>query len=829
MQNLPLIPLPIDDFIAEILQTLKENRNLVLVAEPGAGKTTRVPPALLKIVNQKILVLEPRRMAALAAATRISQEQNLQLGVDVGYQVRFENQTTPNTQLIFMTEALLAKKILQSPTLEGVDIVLLDEFHERSQHIDLALGMLREAQELGSAVKIIVMSATLDAEKISAYLGKAPIIRVPGKSFPLEIKYDKFPQSLRTDDKFYQRLVARIKEACNQNKTDVLVFLPGVGEIHRCTRELQDSSFQRKIDQLHGSLSIEDQRRILKKSAEARVILSTNIAESSVTLDGVGVVIDCGLNKINSWNPETGFESLLLSRISKSSATQRAGRAARQGPGVCYRLWNTQDEFSMKPFTEAEILRVDLSDAILWLASLGVSDASTFTWYQSPPARHLALGKDLLVDLGTLDQNGSLTEKGRRILNLPLSLRIASVFFELEKRGCPEAAEIAAILQERDFWSQSYNLESFHEANENELYLRFELFNGFKNKSSPPASAHQFIKACEQLRKLLVLKSEKKAMTLADLQIALLNSFPDRLSRRRNPEEAKALMASGRGVELDKKSMVKNAEFFIALAGLDLNDKDTRINMAAAVSKDQILSHFSNHIIKSRVLKHDAESGKIWVEEIKYFRKIPLEKPVIKAASADDVQKLLPTLLTSEWLHVLKALPELKNWQQRWNYYVATKQIPDQLLELLPQIIEQGTVGLNSWAQAMEQNWIYLLELNLPQELIQEFQKSVPAFLKVGPRTLSIQYGLGQDPFIEAKLQFFFGLKTHPHIWNESIPLRLILLGPHGRPVQITKDLAGFWKSSYFEIRKELKPDYPKHNWPDDPSLVEEPLKRKAP
>ena len=827
MEKSALIPLPIDDFIPEIIQKLKSHRNLVLVAEPGADKTTRVPPALLKITQQKILVLEPRRMAALAAATRISQEQKFQLGCEVGYQVRFENKTDSSTRLIFMTEALLAKKILQDPTLEGIDIVLLDEFHERSQHVDLALGLLREAQELGSAVQIIVMSATLDAEKISDYLGNAPIVRVPGKSFPLEIKYDKFPQSLRTDDKFYQRIVQRIKDASNENAQDILVFLPGVGEIHRCARALQESGFGRTVDLLHGSLGLEEQRRVLKKSSQSRVILSTNIAESSVTIDGVSVVIDSGLNKINSWNPETGFESLVVSRISQSSATQRSGRAARQGPGLCYRMWNSQDAFSMKAYTEAEILRVDLADAILWLASLGISDPKNFTWYQSPPIHHLSLGKNLLIDLGALEKNGALTEKGQRILTLPLSLRIAAVFFELEKMGCHEAADIAAILQERDLWSQNYDLQSFHEAHENELYLRFELFEGLKNKHSIPNFAQNLMKSREQLKKILKVSGPQKSMTLEDLQKALLKNFPDRLCRRRNSQDPKALMATGRGVELDAKSMVKKSDYFIALSGLDLNDKDTRITLASAITKEQILTGFSEQIIKSRELKHDSSSGKIWVEEVKSYRKIPLEKPVIRPASAEEIQKLLPTLVISDWLNMVKALPELQNWNQRWKYYVTTKKIQDPLPELLPQIIEQGTTGLKSWNQALEQNWIYLLEINLTQDLIQEFQKAIPADLKVGPRTLRIQYEDGQDPLIEAKLQFFFGLKKHPHIWNQSVPLRLILLGPHGRPVQITKDLEGFWKSSYLEIRKELKPDYPKHNWPDDPSLAEEPLKRK--
>ncbi len=824
----PLCPLPIDDYIPQILQTLKMNKNLVIVAEPGAGKTTRVPPALLAITQKKILVLEPRRMAAVAAAHRIQQEQNYQLGQEIGYQVRFENKTHATTRLIFMTEALLAKKILQDPSLIDVDVVILDEFHERSQHVDLALGLLREAQQLGSEVKIIVMSATLDAEKISDYLGCSPIIHVPGKSFPLEIRYDKSPQSLRIDDKFYHRLVAGIKEIASQCSQDILVFLPGVGEIHRCTRSLQDSGFHLKVDLLHGALDLQEQRQVLKKSNLHRVILSTNIAESSVTIDGVGAVIDSGLHKINSWNSETGFESLTVVKISQSSATQRAGRAARQGPGICYRLWNARDEFSMKPYTEAELLRVDLSDAILWLAALGISEPKTFTWFQSPPIHHFEIGKNLLIDLGALEKNGSLTKKGLRLLNLPLSLRSASVFYELEQAGFTQAADIAAILQERDIWSKNYDFKNFKETHENELFLKLELLEGLKIKKSVPGFALNLIKTQEQLKKHLKFSvPQKNNLGLEDLQKALLSSFPDRLCRRRNSQDLKALMVSGRGVELDNKTLVKKSEFFIALAGLDLNDKETRISFAASTTKSQIQEHLADQIMKLRKLKYDTTNGKIWVEEVKTFRRMPLENPVVRPAGREEIEKLLPTLVHNEWSQIIKLIPALTHWMKRWKYYVTTKNVLDPLIEFLPLIIEQVTTGLKNWTQTLEQNWIYFLEINLPQDMVREFKTMVPVSINIGPRNLFIQYEEGQEPFIEAKLQFFFGQKKHPQIWNQSVPLRLILLGPHGRPIQITKDLSGFWKNSYLEIRKELKPNYPKHNWPEDPSEASEPLKRK--
>ena len=809
-------PLPIDDFISEILQKFHSHKNLVLVAEPGAGKTTRVPPALLNISKKKILILEPRRMAAVAAASRISEEQNWKLGQELGYQVRFESQVSPSTRLIFMTEALLAKKILADPNLSDVDIVVLDEFHERSQHVDLALGLLKEAQELGSSVKILVMSATLDAQAVSRYLNDAPIVNVPGKSFPLDIRYDKNPQSLRTDDSFYRRLSDKIKEARQTTSQDVLVFLPGVGEINKASRFLEGSGI--KTDHLHGSLSLDEQRRVLKKSAEPRVILSTNIAESSVTLDDVNVVIDCGLNKINSWNPDTGFDSLELHRVSKSSAAQRAGRAARQGPGTCFRLWNQQDELSMKPFTEPEISRVELSDALLWLSFLGVTDAKTFSWYQAPPAHHLEVCRNLLVLMKAIRDDGQITEKGRQLLLWPLDLRVACFLWEAQKETTAEnAADLAAILQERDFWNQQYNLESYHEAHENDLYLRFELLSQLKKQKSVPGFALPLVRASQQIQKLTT--GATQPVSPEKIQKWAMLSFPDRLCRRRNPQEAKALMATGRGVEVDIKSQVKKSEFFVALQGIDLSDKDTKISLACAITKDEIVSYFSDKIEKQRTLKQD-KSGKVIVEEFKSYLKIPLEKPVIRPASPEEIQSLLPQIVLDSWDKLLSENEALNSWWQRWNYYVTQKGSSAQSTtkKWLAPLVGEGCYGLRGWEEVVRQDWVYFLEKDLDENTRIEFQKLVPAEIQVGHRSLKIQYQPGQDPFIEARIQNFFGLKKHPSIWNNQIPLRLILLGPHGRPIQITKDLTSFWKSSYPEVRKEMKADYPKHSWPEDPS-----------
>jgi ATP-dependent helicase HrpB len=810
--------LPIDAYIDEILKQFTGHQNLVLVAEPGAGKTTRVPPALLEISEKKILVLEPRRMAAVAAASRIAEERQWQMGQEIGYQVRFDSIGSEKTRLLFMTEALLGRRILQDPALTDVDIVVLDEFHERSQHVDLALGLLKEAQELGSKVKVLVMSATLNADSVSQFLNDAPIVRVPGRSFPLDIRYDKYPLNLRADDSFYKRLIEKIKEAQKQSKSDVLVFLPGVGEINKTERLLEGSRFQ--IDILHGSLSLSEQRKVLQKSEQPRVILSTNIAESSVTINGVDTVVDSGLNKINSWNPDTGFDTLSLSRISRSSADQRAGRAARQAPGICYRLWNEQDNNSMKSFTEAEILRTDLSEALLWLSFLGVTDASHFSWYEAPPSHHIEISLRLLKFLEAVDKENRVTEKGRKLLKLPLSTRAGCFFLEAAQAGYAEAAaDLTAILQERDFWSQQYNLDSFHESHENDLYLRYEMLNQLKRQRSHAVYIQTLVKVSQQLQKLA--GNSPGSIAKADqVRIWALKSFPDRVCRRRIPSERRALMATGRGVELEAKSQVKKSEFFVALQGIDLSDKETRIGIAVAVSKEDILKTFPDRIEKKRELKQDEKSEKIVVEEFKAYLKLPLEKPVVRSPSAEEVQSLLPEIVLNSWDRLLKENDGLSSWWSRLAYYFSKKSdmtLSNAKSRLAP-FVEEGCYGLKSWNEVVKQDWIYFLEKSLEPEVKSEFHKFVPSHIQVGNRTLGIQYQEGQDPFIESRIQNFYGLKKHPSIWNGQIPLRLILLGPHGRPIQITKDIVGFWKSSYPEIRKEMKADYPKHSWPEDPS-----------
>ncbi len=420
-----LVKLPIDGMLEQIVATVAAHQNVVLTATPGAGKTTRLPPALLQAVQGKILVLQPRRMAAVAACSRVAEERGFRIGgPEVGYQVRFDSRVSRDTRLIFMTDALALRQLLADSELGQVGLVIIDEFHERNLNQDLVLGCLRELQELGSPIKILVMSATLDTRKLLDFLPGSVLVDVPGVIHPLEIRHSTYPLSQRTDFEFIERVVGTVELACEEQRGDVLVFLPGVGEIHRVREKLEERRSAREIQVLHGSLQLNEQQKVLRGGGERpRVILSTNVAEASVTVDGVDAVVDCGLARVLQTDWKTGFSALELSRIALFNARQRSGRAARQGPGVAWRLWTIHEEVTQVAELPAEVERSDLSAAFLLLAHLGVSDFANFSWLDSPPTALMKLAVHSLRAMGALDSSNRLTDLGRRLNQFPLPPR----------------------------------------------------------------------------------------------------------------------------------------------------------------------------------------------------------------------------------------------------------------------------------------------------------------------------------------------------------------------------------------------------------------------
>ncbi|WP_413580497.1 ATP-dependent helicase HrpB [Bdellovibrio sp. HCB288] len=836
-----MIHLPVDDFIPSIKDQLQNGLNLVLTAAPGAGKTTRLPPALLDIVKGKIIVLEPRRMAAIAAAHRIADESGWTIGEEVGYQVRFANKTSAKTRLIFMTEALLARQMLDDPELSDVDLVILDEFHERSLHVDLSLGLLRELQELGREIKILVMSATLEAEKISAYMGQAPIVSVPGKLFDLEVVYQKNSQVIQTFPSFFESLAQTVREAAAKTDKDILVFLPGVGEIDRARNVLEDWASGRNIDlvPLHGSLNIEDQRRALQKGPRQRIVLSTNIAESSVTLDGVNTVIDSGLAKNMKQDYRTGFSRLELGRISLSSAIQRAGRAARQFPGRAYKMWNKMDEHSFAKSETAEIQRVDLTESLLFLAAQGVSDFQNFSWFEKPSSAAIEKATQYLKLAGAIDSHSKITDLGRKILHFPLPVRLAKLMLVAAERNSLElGADLAAILQERDFIRREAQGSFQGDKTECDLQVRLDLLQQFKKSGKAPREAgfmamQTVSQSASQIlslaRKMGVNQNTKTESTELEMRTLLLRAFPDRLCRRRGQSD-RALMVGGRGVKLQAESQVKTSEFFVALNGIEgSSDAETIVSLACGFTKEFILGHFKNEIQKNRDLTFIEEKGQFFVREYKSLFGLPLEEPSLLPASPEDVEAKLPQVLVEKWSLVTKNNEKLAEWWERLEFWMRHQAqavfesefsfSEEQLQGLKLEAFTQASMGEKKLQAVFEKDLVFFFESVFDHDFIRTFNKELPARITVpSGSSIKVTYPSDKAPYLEVRIQEVFGMMETPKVLFGKSPLTFHLLGPNFRPVQVTSNLESFWKNGYPEVRKELRIKYPKHQWPEDPA-----------
>lgn len=817
-----MINLPIDEQIPNILKLLTESSSLVLSASPGAGKTTRLPPALLQITNKQVWVLEPRRMAAVAASYRIAEEQRWKVGQEVGFQVRFEDQTSSKTRLIFLTEALLARKILQDPELKDVGIVVLDEFHERSIHIDIALGLLKELQILSRPdLKIVVMSATLNAKPLSDFLETAPVVEVPGKLFELQIIKSKQSLSLRTDYQFIERVCDSIKSQIlsRPKGRDILVFLPGMSEISRVQRALETWVNERDLLllSLSGTLGLQDQLRALKPAAQRKIILSTNVAESSVTIDGVDTVIDSGLSRILRKHPKTDFEQLVISRISKASAKQRAGRAARQWPGQCLQLWTTQDELSMPEFELAEIHRTDLTEIVLFLKKWGAQELSSFSWYEKPNSEALQRSETWLEKVGALS-GGIITAHGKKLAGIPVHPRIAQILMVADSLGAGAlGCNICALLQERDIKT------SGHHHMESDLLERAEWLESYQNGHAPRdliRSLETISKSSEQLKRW-VSTNRKTELSVELIGEILLLASPDRLCHRRAPGRRQALMVGGRGVELAENSCVKDAEFFIALDVMELeSSKDTQIRRATAVSRSLIDKHFSSQFLKVTELNFDERTNNFYIEEFNSLWGVPLEEPRRRLAKADEVAEHLPDVFVKKWDTLLLENENLAVWWDRWLFYEQQRSVESPLWsdEKKNEAFKMACLGENKWSSVVEKDLVYFFESQIDSKALQDFHRKCPSQIEVPTgNQIRLHYHLDKNPHLEVRLQELFGMTQTPTVWEGKILVTLHLLGPNYRPVQMTSDLASFWKNTYSDVKKELKSHYPKHSWPEDP------------
>lgn len=880
--NLSPTYLPIDSMWPEIEAALAAHNNLVIVAEPGAGKTTRLPPALAmsqhfdpanqaartngsaqsgiqagaqsgnKTIAKQILMLEPRRLAARAAAARIAEEQQWSLGGRVGYQVRFENRTSSDTQLTVLTEGLLARRLFSDPTLKGVGAVILDEFHERSLHTDLGLSLLYELQQLERPdLRLIVMSATLDAERVAQYLGDCPIVRVPGRAYSVEVCFENSSLLLDTGDNFVQasgRLLGELITGKRKRIGDVLAFMPGAREIRNVaefiSRLANENQFE--VVQLHGSLTLEEQNRALNKRQNPKIILATNIAETSLTIDGVNTVVDTGLARVMRVDV-LGFPRLYLSRISKASATQRAGRAGRQGPGICYRVWNKLDDASMPNFEAPEVLRADLTEALMSLAAQGVTDFENFSWFEKPRPESLQFAKRTLEMLGFLDSKG-LTSLGRDSLQVGTSPRLSKLLMTSLKLGEPQlGSAIAALLSEKDILQSSRNMKS-QNLSEGDLTLRLEIFNRDSNEaSSQLAVDRQGLRNVQQVAQLFtsqlkrlkpnlirtdqglskMTKSEAKPKAESETLTELLfSAFSDRICRRRRAHQPEAIMVGGKGVKLANQSTVVASEFFFALGtmspgGPGNSKNDIQVTIASPltlVDLERLARQNGESLREKTEFIFDEETLSIQKARASFFRDLPISDPKISGVGSEDVSENLIQAAFERWELLFLNQASIRSVLDRMEFMR-----PGSSAELLSSdrkqaFLEELCYGKSRLSHILDQDLEDVLLRHLAPDDREALEKLAPKKLRVPSGSLlPIQYPANQNPFLEVRIQEIFGWLTTPLLGPQQSPLTLHLLGPNYRPVQVTSDLNSFWKNGYSEVRKELRSRYPKHSWPDDP------------
>jgi ATP-dependent helicase HrpB len=809
-------PLPIDDHLSLIIERLRESRAIVIVAEPGAGKTTRVPPAILRSnllgnENSKIVMLQPRRVAARAAAIRIAQENNWKIGEEVGWHVRFDKHIGPQTRLRVLTEGILARQLIDDPFLPGIGAVVLDEFHERSIHTDLTIAMLREVREnVRDDLLLIVMSATLDAEPIAKFLGGCPIVNVPGRLFPIEIDHANAPSS----DAIHLRAAKKVRELISlQQDGDMLVFLPGVAEINRTETEISSFAQQHdlQIAPLHGNLSLDAQNLALAPSDRRKIILATNIAETSLTIDGVRIVIDSGLARVAGYDPQRGLDRLDLKRISKASATQRAGRAGRTAPGKCMRLYTSKEFHALADFELPEIRRVDLSSTVLSLHAWGKSDPRTFGWFDPPSEQALATAERLLEMLGAIE-NGRITSLGRQMVLLPVHPRLARLLIAAaEENLLEEGATMAALLSEKDIAPFDRSKVPKTKA-DSDLLMRFDLVDGSLGTSR---TRDQLIRIGKSIKPSKIRRHDQHE---AMLRLALI-AYPDRVCRRRENDLSAGVMVGGGGVRLADESVVRNHEFFVALDARQ-NDRNANreaiVNIASAIEPQWLEKMFPREIKREKQLIFDLSRQRVVALASMKYRDLVIREDHDAPVDAENAGKVLAEALSRQAAEIINADEAAKNWLARLD--LLRRAMPEHVWpEIdLNEILAEMCRGKKSAAEL--RSALPFLQAQLQYPLDRIFEENAPETIAAATgNRIRLQYAIGQAPVMAVRLQEMFGIVETPRVAIGRVAVVMHLLGPNYRPVQITDDLKSFWKATYFQVRKDLRVRYPKHSWPQDP------------
>jgi ATP-dependent helicase HrpB len=822
------VSLPIDAVLPELVAALRAHPCAVLRAPTGAGKTTRVPPALLDAGLAgpgAVVMLEPRRVAARAAARRMAEERGTELGGEVGYQVRLERRASRVTRILVLTEGLLVRRLVDDPLLEGVGVLVFDEFHERSVDTDLALALARRVQlEARPELRLVVMSATIDSGEIARWLGGAPVIESEGRLHPVTVEHVE-----RDDDRpLHVRVAQGVGRALERTSGDVLAFLPGVGEIRRAREELEPLARRRGLllAELHGDLPLEEQDRALRPGPRRRVVLATNVAETSVTVEGVTAVVDSGLARVARHDTGVGLDRLELEGISRASAEQRAGRAGRTAPGIALRLWTAQEERSRAERGEPEIRRVDLAGPLLQLFAFSETDVRAFPWFERPSDAAVERALDLLRVLGALDGHG-LTARGRTLARLAVHPRLGALLLAAHELGVLElAAFAAALLQERDPFVRGARRgrRGFgSDVLERALALREFAEGGRGSAHELNLGAARFVaRVAESLRgDVTRVLGEEAGTDLPEAEAferAVLAAYSDRLARRREPGSPKSVMVGGRGVVLARESAVTDAELFCCVE-LDAGKSEALVRQASAVEREWLdpsalrtesrcgLDERSGRVVALRrtlfadLVLDEVETGEVDDE---------LAARALSEAAARDLPRWLP-LAEPETAQFLARVRSLRGW-------LPELELPAfddaELAALLP----EHALGARSLAELKKRDLAAFLRSKLTWEQQLTLEREAPEMLPVpsGSR-IRLTYEPGRPPVLAARIQELFGLAETPRVARGRVGVLLHLLAPNHRPQQVTDDLASFWNGAYHTIKAELRRRYPRHAWPDDP------------
>ncbi|MHC2412234.1 ATP-dependent helicase HrpB [Bradyrhizobium diazoefficiens] len=804
-------PLPIDAVLDNLSRTLKAHNAAVLVAPPGAGKTTRVPLALLDAPwakGKKIIVLEPRRIAARASADRMAKSLGERAGETVGYRVRFGSKISSATRIEVVTEGIFTRQIMDDPELSGVAAVLFDEFHERSLDADMGLALARDAQTgLREDLRILVMSATLDGARVAKLLGESPVVESEGRAFPVETRY----LGRKADAPIERQMADAIASALRADSGSVLAFLPGAAEIRRTQNFLgervQDASIE--IVPLFGALDAAVQDRAIAPAPKGtrKVVLATSIAETSLTIEGVRIVVDSGLARVPRYEPDIGLTRLETVRASRAAVDQRRGRAGRTEPGVCYRLWDEPQTASLAPYTQPEILSADLSSLVLDLAQWGVTDPAALSFLDPPPQPAWKEAKSLLSELNALDGDGRITAEGKSLRALALPPRLARMIVDSHRAGAGgDAAEIAAILTERGLGGDSADLE--HRRDQ------------FRRDRSPRASS-----ARDLARRWAsqVAASEKEGPQ-EDLSTGLMlaYAFPDRVARNRG--NGSFVLANGRGAAVEQTSSLARAPY-IAIGEMTGTAASGRILLAAQITEDDIERHFAEHIETVDEISFDRGAMALRARRKRALHAITLSEATLAVSPSEETARIFADGLIAAGLDRLPWSKAAKQWRDRVMFLRKAEG------DSWPDLSDDGLIARrDDWLVPALYDKIALKDISagdlsdalmalLPWELRARLDREAPTHFEAPTGTvLAIDYEAEQGPTIAVRLQELFGLNTHPSIAAGKVPLVLELLSPAQRPVQVTRDLPGFWRGSYAAVRSDLRGRYPRHPWPEDPA-----------